>query len=288
MPLVKARCENCGAALEVDSSKKRAICHHCDTPYLVEDAINYFNFNFSGVHSNGDHHFPKITLEMSMRLEAAEASLKLGKYDDALNRFRELSDHIPQDFRVWWGQIRAISKNLTAAIENRAGLEELCRLYDAMMHFVPEHKRGDLERRFMDYCTKQEEILEQRIEALTAKKLQLEEEHAGLQQSIEECRQVTNQFGDQIGTILGIGLVVLVILGSAGIEPVLTGVLVIGIIAFILVSKPIFEEQTRKWEEEKEQAIAELTQRSQNVEQQLTEVNDQLSKMKNNPNHMER
>lgn len=43
MPLMKAQCTNCGAALEVDNAKEAAICPYCGTPYIVEKAINNYN-----------------------------------------------------------------------------------------------------------------------------------------------------------------------------------------------------------------------------------------------------
>ena len=45
MPLEKAQCPNCGGALEVDSSKEAAICPFCNTPYIVEKAINNYVTN---------------------------------------------------------------------------------------------------------------------------------------------------------------------------------------------------------------------------------------------------
>ena len=47
MPLVKAQCTNCGAALEVDDSKEAAICPYCNTPYIVEKAINNYTTNIT-------------------------------------------------------------------------------------------------------------------------------------------------------------------------------------------------------------------------------------------------
>nr|MCR4594117.1 hypothetical protein [Clostridiales bacterium] len=58
MSLVQAKCTNCGANLEVDNTKDAAICPACNTPYIVEKAINNYNntininnatFNVSGV-----------------------------------------------------------------------------------------------------------------------------------------------------------------------------------------------------------------------------------------------
>ena len=42
MPLLNATCPNCGAVLEVDSSKEAAICQYCGSAYVVEKAINNY------------------------------------------------------------------------------------------------------------------------------------------------------------------------------------------------------------------------------------------------------
>ena len=43
MPIVQAKCENCGGVLAVDDSQKAAVCPFCNTPYVVQDAINNYN-----------------------------------------------------------------------------------------------------------------------------------------------------------------------------------------------------------------------------------------------------
>lgn len=43
MPLVDAKCTNCGAPLKVDNSKEAAICEHCGSAFIVEKAINNYN-----------------------------------------------------------------------------------------------------------------------------------------------------------------------------------------------------------------------------------------------------
>ena len=43
MPIVLAKCTNCGATLKVDSSKDAAICPFCESAYIVEKAINNYN-----------------------------------------------------------------------------------------------------------------------------------------------------------------------------------------------------------------------------------------------------
>ena len=46
MPFVPAKCTSCGAQLTVDNTKDAAICEYCNTPYIVEKAIN--NYTISG------------------------------------------------------------------------------------------------------------------------------------------------------------------------------------------------------------------------------------------------
>ena len=40
MPLVKAKCPNCGGSLSIDDSKRAAVCPWCHEAYVVQDAIN--------------------------------------------------------------------------------------------------------------------------------------------------------------------------------------------------------------------------------------------------------
>ena len=43
MPLVQAKCTNCGSNLEIDNTKDAAICPYCGTAFIVEKAINNYN-----------------------------------------------------------------------------------------------------------------------------------------------------------------------------------------------------------------------------------------------------
>ncbi|MBR0104087.1 MAG: hypothetical protein IJM06_00630, partial [Firmicutes bacterium] len=43
MPLVPAKCTNCGAPLLVDDALDAAICPYCNTAYIVEKAVNNYN-----------------------------------------------------------------------------------------------------------------------------------------------------------------------------------------------------------------------------------------------------
>ncbi|MBP3803964.1 MAG: zinc ribbon domain-containing protein [Oribacterium sp.] len=45
---VPAKCTCCGATLEVDSRQEAAVCRFCNTPFIVEKAINNYNVSLSG------------------------------------------------------------------------------------------------------------------------------------------------------------------------------------------------------------------------------------------------
>ena len=47
MPLVNAKCTNCGGTLSVDASKEAAICDFCGSPYIVEKAIQNYNYHIT-------------------------------------------------------------------------------------------------------------------------------------------------------------------------------------------------------------------------------------------------
>lgn len=51
MPLVQAKCTNCGANLEIDNTKDAAICPYCGTAFIVEKAINNYNTT-NQIHAN--------------------------------------------------------------------------------------------------------------------------------------------------------------------------------------------------------------------------------------------
>lgn len=45
MPLVLAKCTQCGAIVKVDKNQDAAVCEFCGTPFIIEKAINNYNIN---------------------------------------------------------------------------------------------------------------------------------------------------------------------------------------------------------------------------------------------------
>lgn len=102
MALVKAQCTNCGGTLEVDQSKDAAICPFCNTPYVVEKAINLYktenhNHIVNNITYNGKGLIPEEKLKNALILAQQNdfnASRKL------LNEYKMVK---PDDWRMWYG-----------------------------------------------------------------------------------------------------------------------------------------------------------------------------------------
>ena len=45
MPLVAAKCTQCGANIEVDATREAGICPHCGTAYITEKAVNNYHYH---------------------------------------------------------------------------------------------------------------------------------------------------------------------------------------------------------------------------------------------------
>lgn len=52
MSLVPAKCPECGGNINIDGSKKAAICEFCKQPFVVQDAINNFNTTYNITNKN--------------------------------------------------------------------------------------------------------------------------------------------------------------------------------------------------------------------------------------------
>jgi len=43
MPLIAAKCTQCGSSIQVDDTNEAGICIHCGTAFITEKAINNYN-----------------------------------------------------------------------------------------------------------------------------------------------------------------------------------------------------------------------------------------------------
>ena len=88
MPLVPAKCPECGGNINIEANKRAAICEFCKQPFVVEDAINNFNTIYNVTNNN------EIFATMSSD-EFKEASLFHKKRTEVPYRLLPSSCHTP-------------------------------------------------------------------------------------------------------------------------------------------------------------------------------------------------
>lgn len=104
MPLVPAKCTNCGASLQIDNTQQAAICPYCHSAYVVEQAINNYNYNV----------IVKDESSIDAKVENATTFLKVFKeYEKARRIFVSITDVKSSDYRGWWGLVQVDTREFT-------------------------------------------------------------------------------------------------------------------------------------------------------------------------------
>lgn len=107
MKLVSAMCPNCGAQLELDENMEKGFCMYCGSQILVQDAVQKYKIELSG----------RVSVEGILSAEDlaknGETFMKIGNIQQAYEAFSELSTKYPDDFRGWWGLVRAVTEDFS-------------------------------------------------------------------------------------------------------------------------------------------------------------------------------
>ena len=84
MPLVNAKCTNCGANLNVDNAKDAAVCEFCGSAFIVEKAIQNYNYHITNnVNAQNVVITGKGNAEKERLLNNAKTNERFGDYEKA-------------------------------------------------------------------------------------------------------------------------------------------------------------------------------------------------------------
>ena len=154
MPLVHAKCTNCGANLEVDDSKETAICPACNTPYIVEKAIKNITVTGTANFQNANVTIQGGSPSIDNLLARAIEFERNGEYDKALDYYNKVLDLDYKNQRARDG-IEYI-RNLTAPKQDQVVQEQLIMSVPCTGGFIPGEFK--LTNKKLIYITKKETI----------------------------------------------------------------------------------------------------------------------------------
>ncbi len=198
MPLVRAQCTSCGAALEVDESRASAVCPFCNMPYVIEKAVNQFRIN-------NTFHIEKAVFESAdsedKLLKRGIAQLEMREYKDAFEAFEKMTKLYPANYRGWLGLVLADSEMNTECEESA----QRARYRQNALYQCPEEEKSKLGNMHISS--------QSRIENLTERIRQdeeLEKRTNGLIKEYEERLALYHKLDKRSATIKNISFIGLI------------------------------------------------------------------------------
>ena len=160
MPLIQAKCTNCGGVLQVDNTLEAAICPFCKTPYVVEKAINNYNISNQYSINNSEVHIHGNELSDDEKYENANSFLSIHKdYARAEELFNELVAKKPNDYRGWWGLVRVKTNEFTGYSVSKHEMRKLAEFVDSSYKVCDDETvKKDIEHSWNCYLDKYDSL----------------------------------------------------------------------------------------------------------------------------------
>lgn len=162
MSLVYLKCQKCGGDISFDNDKKYGFCPFCGSKVIESQEIinnnNYITNNISAAN---------ITIENNdlekMIVSADTFLLKHKDYNAALNIFKEISNSFPNDYRGWWGIVRATTLLFTNFLPDNNAFRILKRNYNYAMNVVPPSQANEISCSWEQYIANRKAYIEAQI-----------------------------------------------------------------------------------------------------------------------------
>lgn len=163
MPLVPAKCTQCGASIKVDDTKESGICSFCGTSYIVEKAINNYN-----EYIKNDYHIANAEVhihdEKSTEKKLKNADIFFTKQNDpqkARELFLEVANDDPGDYRGWWGVARVDSKDFKYTNCSDSIFSEIEVYVNSAFNVISNDKKSELSKIWNKFKNKRESFVQE-------------------------------------------------------------------------------------------------------------------------------
>jgi len=111
MPLVAAKCTECGAAIEVEDTKEAGICNFCGTAFITQKVVNehhvhvtkHITKNVFGVDGKSADDF----------CDSGDTFVKLEDWENSQDAYEQATKLEPSNYRGWFGLVKVCTKGFT-------------------------------------------------------------------------------------------------------------------------------------------------------------------------------
>lgn len=144
MPLVAAKCTECGANIEIDDTKEAGICKYCGTAFITEKAITNYNTyitnnnNFAGANIN------VVGGDIENLLELARNSLGINNEKDKLKYCEKVLEIDVKNPDAWFIKMQAEKIRVVKAeksIENAKSIEAISAAGNNSIKYTPDYQK---------------------------------------------------------------------------------------------------------------------------------------------------
>lgn len=108
MPLVPAKCTQCGANIEVDETKEAGICQHCGTAFITEKAITNYNTYITNNNSFAGANINVVGGDIKNLLDIAKNSLSGGNGNEAFDYANKALEIRADCSDAWFIKMKAL------------------------------------------------------------------------------------------------------------------------------------------------------------------------------------
>ncbi len=194
MPLVNAKCTNCGAPLQVDNTHEAAVCQYCGSAFIVEKAIQNYNYHITNnITAQNVIVAGKGEMEKERLLQNAKTNEDFKEYNKAYEIYKQVSEDYPDDYRGWYGLASIICDNFTKFDLPAEYFGMTQRYMEKSIQTAPLTKKEELTEKWNKYILNNSDYLsrkkKQYSDFINTKKLEINE----LQERINESYTMINQ-----------------------------------------------------------------------------------------------
>jgi hypothetical protein len=171
MPLVNAKCTNCGANLNVDNTKDAAVCEFCGSAFIVEKAIQNYNYHITNnINAQNVVITGKGEAEKERLLNNAKTNEKFGDYAKAQSIYMQITEDYPDDYRGWLGIALIKSDNYSKYNISQAEFEAISSDTNKALICAPPEIEKSIRSQWDDYRSKHSSFISKKKDKIKANK----------------------------------------------------------------------------------------------------------------------